>query len=78
MSTYDVPKTEKGRDIKKPEMDPRKEVPDKKENDPHWTIPTGNPNDPEVQPSPQMGQAQNDFMKPERADRDSNLQSGAV
>ena len=78
MATPETPRTEKGRDIKKPEMDPRKETPDKKDVDPNWGIPESNNIETEDQPSPQMGKAQNEFMKPERADLDSNIQSGAV
>lgn len=76
--TLEFPKNEKGRDIKKPEMDPRKEKPDRKETDPNWGIPDSTNLPMEDQPSPQMGRAQADFMKPERADRDSNEKSGAV
>lgn len=89
------PRNEKGRDVHKPEMDPRKETPDRKEIDPNWGIPDSTHLPTEDQPSPQMKSAresqedissarsnmakgQSDFMKPERADRDSNEKSGAL
>lgn len=64
----------------KPEMDPRKEKPDEKKVDPNRGIPQTTNIPTEDQPSPQMNlqKGQAEFMKPERADRDSNRQSGAV
>ncbi|CAN5509707.1 hypothetical protein BH10BDE1_BH10BDE1_13450 [soil metagenome] len=49
-----------------------------KELHPSLGLPQSNHIATEDQPSPQMHQGQADFMKPERADRDSNKKSGAL
>lgn len=48
----EIPKTEKGQDVKKPEMDPSKPTPDKVETEPNWGIPETNHLPYEDQPSP--------------------------
>lgn len=69
------PRNEKGREVHKPEMDPRREKPDRKEVDPDWGISDAD----QVQSEERnLAKGQSEFMKPERADRDSNQKSGAL
>ncbi len=78
--TFDPPEIEKGTEIKKPEMDPRREKREPRPSDPNWGIPESNnlPNDDKPSAPVQPGRGQAQFMRPESAQKDSNDRSGAV